>query len=165
MLIWSGSMMAALSAVFSLVLLQATPAPPAKAGAAPMALFVCEHGAAKSVIAAAWFNRLAKEKGLPHRAVFRGANPEDDLTPATRAGLTRDGFDVRDWSPVKVASADVNAAEIAVVFACQIPGKPNPSAISMDWGEVPNVSDGYESARDAIVAHVKALVDQLARRK
>src|SRR6188472_693476 len=103
MLIWSGSMMAALSAAFSLVLMQAAPATPVKAGAAPMALFVCEHGAAKSVIAAAYFNRLAKEKGLPHRAVFRGANPEDELTPATRAGLTRDGFDVRDWSPVKVA--------------------------------------------------------------
>ena len=30
---------------------------------APMILFVCEHGAAKSVIAAAYFDKLAKERG------------------------------------------------------------------------------------------------------
>jgi hypothetical protein len=37
----------------------------------PTILFVCEHGAAKSVIAAAYFDKLAKERGLNYRAVFR----------------------------------------------------------------------------------------------
>jgi arsenate reductase len=35
-------------------------------------VFVCEHGAAKSVIAAAYFNKLAKERNLPYEAVCRG---------------------------------------------------------------------------------------------
>jgi hypothetical protein len=30
-------------------------------------VFVCEHGAGRSVIAAAWFNKLAGEKQLPYR--------------------------------------------------------------------------------------------------
>ncbi|MGH9334858.1 MAG: hypothetical protein ACRD21_14045, partial [Vicinamibacteria bacterium] len=39
-------------------------------------VFVCEHGAAKSVIAAAHFNRLAKERELPFRAISRGTVPD-----------------------------------------------------------------------------------------
>jgi len=35
-------------------------------------VFVCEHGAAKSVVATAYFNKLAAERGLPFRATFRG---------------------------------------------------------------------------------------------
>ena len=32
-------------------------------------VFVCEHGAAKSVVAAAHFNRMARERGLAVRAI------------------------------------------------------------------------------------------------
>ena len=39
-------------------------------------LFVCEHGSAKSVVAAAHFNQIATARGLPFRAISRG-------TPAT----------------------------------------------------------------------------------
>jgi arsenate reductase len=45
------------------------------AAAAPRVIFVCEHGAAKSVIAAAYFNKIATERGLPDRATYRGASP------------------------------------------------------------------------------------------
>jgi hypothetical protein len=37
----------------------------------PTVVFVCEHGAAKSVIATAYFNKLARDRGLPYRATFR----------------------------------------------------------------------------------------------
>ena len=39
-------------------------------------LFICQHGAARSTIAAAYFNKLAKEQGLNYRAVFRGITPD-----------------------------------------------------------------------------------------
>ena len=32
-------------------------------------VFVCEHGAAKSIIAAAYFNKLAREMSIDSRAV------------------------------------------------------------------------------------------------
>lgn len=44
-------------------------------------LFVCEHGAAKSVIAAAYFDKLAQARGLKYKAVFRGPNPDPALAP------------------------------------------------------------------------------------
>ena len=42
---------------------------------APAVVFVCEHGAAKSVVATAYFNKLAAERNLPFRATFRGTVP------------------------------------------------------------------------------------------
>ncbi len=53
----------------------------------PAVMFVCEHGAAKSVIATAYFNKLAAERGLPYRATFRGTTPQDELS-GTRRGRT-----------------------------------------------------------------------------
>ena len=44
--------------------------------ASPTVIFVCEHGAAKSVIATAYFNKLAAERGLKARATYRGVNPQ-----------------------------------------------------------------------------------------
>jgi hypothetical protein len=56
------------------------------AAASPSIVFVCEHGAAKSVIATAYFNKLAEERGLPYRATFRGTSPQDELSTRAIAG-------------------------------------------------------------------------------
>ena len=42
-------------------------------------VFVCEHGAAKSVIAVAYFNKLASEAKLEFHAIARGTNPDPEL--------------------------------------------------------------------------------------
>ena len=47
----------------------------------PIIVFVCEHGAAKSVIAAAYFNKLAQEANSEVRAVARGTHPDSELSP------------------------------------------------------------------------------------
>lgn len=41
-------------------------------------LFVCEHGAAKSVIAVAYFNKMAQGMGVDQRALARGTNPDPE---------------------------------------------------------------------------------------
>src|SRR5258708_38875220 len=55
-------------------------------------VFICEHGAAKSVIAREYFNKLAAERGLTVRAVARGADPQADLSVSTVRGLQADGL-------------------------------------------------------------------------
>src|SRR5207247_1515616 len=50
------------------------------AAADPTVVFVCEHGAAKSVIATTYFNKIAAERGLRARAVYRGVNPQAELS-------------------------------------------------------------------------------------
>src|SRR5438552_4101363 len=77
---------------------------------APTVLFICEHGAARSTIAAAYFNRLVKEKGLNYQAIFRGTNPDLALAPATQKGLLKDGFDVATWKPLPVLKDDIENA-------------------------------------------------------
>jgi arsenate reductase (thioredoxin) len=49
--------------------------------AKPVILFVCEHGAARSTIAAAYFNKFAQQQNLDYVAVFRGTDPDTTLTP------------------------------------------------------------------------------------
>ena len=65
---------------------------PAKAGNAPTVLFMCPHGAAKSVLASAYFQRLAKERGLNVRVESAGTEPDAQVAPAVASHLTRNGY-------------------------------------------------------------------------
>jgi hypothetical protein len=47
-----------------LVFLMSAVAPAVQTALQPAVIFVCEHGAAKSVIATAYFNTLARDRGL-----------------------------------------------------------------------------------------------------
>src|SRR5438876_701713 len=83
-------------------------------------LFVCEHGAARSTIATAYFNKLAKEKGLNYTAIFRGINPDTSLSVETKKGLTEDGFDIKDWHPKSVTPIDINSASEIITLDCNL---------------------------------------------
>ena len=72
------------------------------AGVATRVVFVCEHGAAKSLIAAAYFNKLAAERGLSERATFRGVSPQDALSPLAVAGLRADGVPIPAGKPTAI---------------------------------------------------------------
>src|SRR5262249_60705405 len=87
----------------------------------PTIVFVCEHGAAKSVIATAYFNKLAADRGLPYRAAFRGTSPQDDLSTRAVAGLRADGITVPDGKPSAIASDDVARATRIFAIGCTLP--------------------------------------------
>src|SRR5215467_1568393 len=97
-------MLNALLVVMGLVSFAVQEAPAVKA---PSVIFVCEHGAAKSVIATAYFNKLAAERGLPYRATFRGTTPQDDLSVRAVEGLKADGIEIPSGKPAAIADADV----------------------------------------------------------
>ncbi|HEV8145866.1 MAG TPA: hypothetical protein VGP79_05780 [Bryobacteraceae bacterium] len=123
-------------------------------------VFVCEHGAAKSVIAAAHFNRLAKEKGLPHRAITRGTNLDPEIPPFIRAGLTADGLDISGWTPRLLTEAEVRDGDRVITLGCALPSKT--ARKREEWNDIPNVGENYERAREAIVSHLNELVRTLA---
>ena len=129
-------------------------------------VFVCEHGAAKSVIAAAHFNRLATERGLPFRAVSRGIKPDDIVPDGVRAGLASDGFDVSNWRPTAVSDQDLRQAAQIVSLATDLPKtRPFVKTKLLEWNDVPPVSENYDVARTAIVAQVRKLLDTLSAPK
>src|ERR1041384_7686013 len=81
----------------------------------PAVVFVCEHGAAKSVIATAYFNKLAEERGLRFRATFRGTTPQEDLSARAVAGLKADGIAIPEGKPSAIDDSDV--AQALHIFA------------------------------------------------
>lgn len=123
-------------------------------------LFVCEHGAAKSVVAAAHFNRLAAERGLPYRAVSRGTAPDAAMAPPAVQGLQGDGLRPDDPAPVQLRQSDLDAAARVVTF-CELPGDLASRSPAERW-EVPPVSAGYAASRDALLARIEKMLSELA---
>ena len=126
-------------------------------------IFVCQHGAAKSVIATAYFNKLAAERGLPYRATFRGATPQDDLSVRAVEGLKADGVAIPSGKPTAISEADVTGATHIFAIGCTLPSMAKTSGKASDWTDVPD-DQGYGPMRDAIVRHVTALLDDLQKR-
>jgi len=125
----------------------------------PRVLFVCLHGAAKSVVGAAHFRRLAGARGLAVDAVAAGTEPDSELAPGAVKGLTADGLQAAPGRPRPVTLYDLHSATRVVSFGCDV--RPARGQRVDQW-EVPAVSDGYAAARDRIVAHVEQLVAELA---
>jgi arsenate reductase len=125
-------------------------------------LFVCLHGGAKSVIAAEYFTRLAQERGLSVGAESAGIEPYADMPAPVIDGLARDGFNVKHYVPRQLQPDWLANASRVVSFACELPNTSRGVPVE-SWDDIPMVSDGFEEARDAIVARVSRLIDELAR--
>ena len=111
----------------------------------PLVVFVCEHGSAKSVIAAAHFNRLAKERSLKVRAISFGTNPDPEISPKTAQGLQSDGLVVGRKKPKRLSRADVSRASRLVTF-CALPDDYRKGVRVEQWIDIPSVSDDLQNA-------------------
>src|ERR687891_1509571 len=83
-------------------------------------LFVCLHGAAKSVVAAAHFRRLAAQRGLAVEAAAAGTEPDADLIPGAVKGLAGDGLPATPARPRPVTLYDLDSATRVVSFGCEL---------------------------------------------
>ena len=124
-------------------------------------LFVCLHGSAKSVVAAAHLRRLAGSRGLEIECTSAGLEPDDAIPPHVVAGLAADGLRAGNQAPGLVNIAMIEAADLVVSFGCELPG-PEPEERLRVWEDVPAVSDGYGPARDAIIEYLTALIEEIA---
>src|SRR5262245_55368636 len=88
-----------------------TPAP-----APPRVLFVCQHGAAKSVIGAAHFRRLAAARGLAVDAVAAGTEPDPELAAGAVKGLAGEGLRATPSRPRPVTLYDLDSVARIVSF-------------------------------------------------
>ncbi len=126
--------------------------------ATDLVLFVCEHGSAKSLIAAEHFARLAAERGLLLRAASAGVSPDEAVPQNVVVGLALDGIDVSNRKPMTFVPALLDGARHVISFGCPLPAT---TAAVERWDDLPMVSDGYEAARSAIVARVETLLARL----
>jgi protein-tyrosine-phosphatase len=130
----------------------------------PTVVFVCEHGAAKSVIATAYFNKIAAERGLHARAAYRGVNPQADLSAGALKGLREDGITPPDQKPSMMSQADVDTATVIFAIGCTLPTSAAASGKADSWDDVPE-DRGYGATRDAIKRHVERLIDDLLKKQ
>jgi len=125
----------------------------------PRVLFVCLHGAAKSVVGAAHFRKLAAARGLAIDAAAAGTEPDAELGPKAVKGLAGEGLTAAPARPRPVTLYDLETASRVVSFGCNVVPK---AGVVVDQWDVPAISDGYEAARDRIVEKVERLVAELA---
>ena len=124
-------------------------------------VFVCEHGAAKSVLAATYFNRLAELRGLSLRALARGTAPDSEIPGAVIAGMAREGLAPCTRVPTLLGSQDLLGALQVVSFdQPHIAALARPGSLTA-WDGLPPVSADFEVARAAIFAKVERLLADL----
>lgn len=126
----------------------------------PNIIFVCEHGAAKSIIAAAYFNKFAIERGMKLRALARGTNPDNELSAKAVMGLHEDGLSPSEAIPQKLSLEDLESAPRIVSF-CVLPEEFHEKAVVEHWANIPPVSEEYEKSRDAILVQIHQLIENL----
>ena len=125
-------------------------------------LFVCTHGTARSLIATDYFNKMAKEKDLNFRAIFRGTEPDSVLTGGNAKGLTKDDFDIALQKSEIVSENDIDNAYGIITFDCQLSSSINPEKTEQ-WNGTPPISKNYDQTRDVIKEKVNRLVETLAK--
>jgi arsenate reductase len=121
-------------------------------------VFVCQHGAAKSVLAAALLEHLAAERGTPLRALARGTEPEPQVAPSVAAGLLANGIDVTAWQPRPVTPGDLAQAWRVVSFGPDLSNLVPTGTLVQVWDDIPAVADGFQAAQAAIAGRLLTLI-------
>jgi protein-tyrosine-phosphatase len=124
-------------------------------------VFICPHGAAKSVIAAVYFQQLAEQHALPLHAICGGTKPDDAIAPAVLDWLRAEGLPLPNRLPNRVTTSDLTAATRAIAMNCEIENLAPTGIVLERWDEVPPVSQDLPTARAAIFAHVEKLIHDL----
>src|SRR5689334_22313023 len=117
-------------------------------------LFLCPHGGAKSVMAAAFFNQLAEERALPFTATSAAAEDPYEAVPEPVAELLqRQGIDVRSFRPQHLSEEEMRDAAKVVAIGCE-------GTAGERWDDVPMAGEDLHGSASAIRRHVAKLVEE-----
>ena len=132
----------------------------AQAKPAPTVLFMCPHGAAKSLMASAYFQKIAKERGLNVRVDSAGTEPDAQLSKGVVAHLEKNGYAIPIEKPRAATAADMRGADVVISMGCDLSKLPAPSGVLKNWN-VPDFSADFNVAEQSIRDQVTKLVDEL----
>jgi arsenate reductase len=113
-------------------------------------VFLCPHGAAKSVIAAAYCQQLADQHNVPLRATASGTEPDAEFSPAVLELLRTEGIDVADQRPRRVTPEELAAAARIISLGCDLDDLQTAGRVVEHWDDVPPPSQNLLLARDQI---------------
>lgn len=124
-------------------------------------LFVCPHGAAKSILAAAYAEYLAKQCSLNLEVGTGGTEPDAAIAPAVAALLHSEGIPMTDKVPHTLTQFDIDSAQRVVSLGCSLEHFDLGRTTLEQWDDVPLPSKDLGRSRDAIYARVERLIAQL----
>lgn len=124
-------------------------------------LFLCPHNAAKSLIAAEYFNLSASAAGLAWRADSAGTEPSEKVGAIVVKMLAEDGLDVSDYQPRLVTSSELRSVDRVISIGCT-PDELHQATMPVEyWDDVPLVSQDPQASREAIRRHISILIQAL----
>jgi protein-tyrosine-phosphatase len=127
----------------------------------PSVLFICQHNAGRSQLAAHLLDVVAPGRFV---ATSAGLDPADEINPVVAESLHELGVDTSAAKPRMVTEADLVAADVVVTMK---PGLPLPGPVAgrlVEW-QFPNPEawdlDGVRGLREAIAAQTRDLAGDL----
>jgi arsenate reductase (thioredoxin) len=129
----------------------------------PTILFLCPHNAAKSVLAAAYCQQLARQRGLDVQMTSAGTEPDATVSPRIVELLRAEGLDVADHTPRRVTQEELGAVCRVISLGCDVRHLAPPGTRVEHWDDVPAPSQQLARAREVIFSHVERLVEELAQ--
>jgi arsenate reductase (thioredoxin) len=126
-------------------------------------LFLCPHGAAKSVMAAAYFNHQARAKGLTPEATCAGTEPDPVVMPAVVALLNEEGIALPVTQPRMVTGELITYAQRTISLGCRYEDLPTAPTRWEQWSDIPLPSKDLPAAWHSIRHHVDELIGRYMR--
>lgn len=126
-------------------------------------LFLCPHGAAKSVLAAAYCQQLADQHHLDMQATSAGTEPDAAVSPAVVELLLAEGIDVADHVPRRVTRQELETAFRVISLGCDLGDLLLPGTSVEQWDDVPSPSQNLTATRELILTHVEWLIGGITR--
>lgn len=124
-------------------------------------LFVCPHGAAKSIMAAAYFREMSRQHDLTWTADAAGTEPDAAVAPHVAALLQGEGLDSSGYTPRRVTADELAGADRVVSLGCTDSELGVGAGQVEHWDDVPPPSQNLVGAREAIRAHIGQLIIEL----
>jgi len=125
-------------------------------------LFVCVHNSGRSLMAEAFFNKLAGEKAI---ALSAGTQPESQINPTVVGVMHEVGLDISHKVPTLVTLDMMEIADRVISMGCGAELMCPAGIVPMeDWhiedpqGKPPNE---VRRIRNIILGKVKALIEEL----
>jgi len=124
-------------------------------------LFLCPHGAVKSVIAAAYTAQFAEEKGLRVEVSNAGTEPDPAIPAKVIDLLAAHGLNVSNWQPKLVSNDMLERADRVISLGCDLEALQVPADKAQTW-VVPAPSEDLIACHDAIKSRVTQLIAELS---
>ncbi len=131
-------------------------------------LFVCFHNAGRSQMAEAFFNRFARERGLPLRAISAGTLPKfREINPVAVQAMNEACVSMEGQAPKQMKQGDIDIAARVITMHCGVDPIRCPSGLPEtceDWNLEDPAGQPIEKVReirDQIRGKVEALLNDL----